>query len=309
MNNSLRLFLICFLLFPAMVLPQVMTNRVVATIGSEPVTLLEVRQNWLLLVISNKYADMQATPSEQALQDVLDEVIEKRLLLSYAEEKSLVVDTGIIDEAIQTLWPRILRRLQSYPGYRNLMSEYGLDDESLKKLLMAQQKSDIILSQVILPRISVSQQEIDSFAEQLRNENKPLAGYRISQIIIPFTDDTKEKTLKRAYTILAQLQQGSDFPELARNLSQSDPSIQYAGDIGYISPETLHPLVADAVKDKPAGSFIAPLLIDRNILILYIVDKIAPRDMLMRNKYYEAKSELLSRLREKQHVNIFYEKK
>ncbi|MCD6386401.1 peptidylprolyl isomerase [Candidatus Sumerlaeota bacterium] len=304
MNRVRVIGVLIFCVWGLLLHAQTISNRIVATVGNEPITLLDVKQQWLLTVLESEGVFLSLTPTNEKLRAVLNGIIEDHLLVKYAEQKNLAVNEQIVDENVQRKWDRILRKINSHKELSDLLEELGLTEEQLKELYREREKNDQLIAQVMVPRLSVTQKEIEEYTRQLKEKKKPLITYRLSQIYLTFTPDTRESVIKKAYSLLEELSGGASFAELAKQYSQ-DPSKANGGDLGYLDAGQFDPRVEDAIKNQPVGKVCGPIVDEHSVRIVKVTDKITPRDRIFRKKYYTLKKSLIDKLRKKTNIKIF----
>lgn len=105
----------------------------------------------------------------------------------------------------------------------------------------------------ILQRASMQQylKERAPSDEELRAEyglqvaNMPKSRYRASHILVPTEDAAKQ--------IIAQLQKGASFEQLAKAQSTDTASKEHGGDLNWFTPESMTPPFAEAVQKMKKG--------------------------------------------------------
>ncbi|MCX7766896.1 MAG: peptidylprolyl isomerase, partial [Candidatus Sumerlaeia bacterium] len=283
-------------------------DSVVAIVGSEPITLLQVKRYWLVSVLAAEREKFSLSLPQETLRSTLELLIEDRLLLKLGEEKDIKLNESEIEEVIQKKWEWIAPRIENNSELKQLVADLGLKPDDIKTLLRERERADFLLAQLLLPRLNITQTELDKYIEQLSRDKKPLTTYRLSQIYLPFTPANKESQIKLAYEILQQLESGASFAKLAQKYSAETAGIA-GGDLGYLDAGQIDPQVESAIKDLPAGKIAGPIISESasggKIHILKITDKITPRDKLLRDKYHREKDLLFKQLKQKNTIISF----
>lgn len=289
----------------ALLQAQTVSNRIIATVDNEPITLLDVKQQWLLTMLDSEVGVIFLTPTDETLRSILNGLIEDRLLVKYAEQKKLAIDERVVDEEIQQKWERISKKIKTHKELANLLEELGLTEEKLKELYREREKNDQLIAQVMIPRLSVTRKEIEEYTRELKEKNKPLITYRLSQIYLPFTSETRESVLRQAYSLIDKLSKGESFAEIAKQYSQ-DASATTGGDLGYLDSGEFDPRIEEVIKNQPVGKVCGPIVDDHSVRIVQITDKITPREKIFREKYLNLKKSLIDKLRQKTNIKIFF---
>ena len=295
MSNLLSAIFI-FAVFYSSTFAQVMSNRVVATLNNEPVTLLEVRQEWLISLLENESITDYITPNQEQLKVLLEAVIEDRLLLSYADKKELQIDDITLREGVNKRLEILYARLKDYPLFKQYAENLGLDNTSLPVIMANREKSDMILAHALKNKLNISQSELDTFTAELQETGQPLSRYHLMQIYLTFTPETREKQVLHAYRIMDMLKSGMDFKQIALKYSEGSAASR-GGDLGYLDSGKFDPMVENVVKDAEPRNFYGPIIGKDSIRIIYLKDKIESRDLLLRRKYKKVKDEFMMTLR------------
>ncbi|AGA33092.1 PpiC-type peptidyl-prolyl cis-trans isomerase [Thioalkalivibrio nitratireducens DSM 14787] len=145
------------------------------------------------------------------------------------------------------------------PGMENVLDEVinlellrqqavaqGIDQESDVRMLLQSIKTNLLASQVIerhVESIEFSESEIQAeYDQQVAAMDR--TGYRTSHILVESEDEAAE--------LIAQLQDGADFAELALEHS-IDASSERGGDLGWFTPREMIPPFAQAVAALEPG--------------------------------------------------------
>lgn len=302
------LFVVLIVVISSSILAQKVLDSVVAIVGTEPITLLQVKRYWLVSVLAAERENFSLSLPQETLRSTLELLIEDRLLLKFVEEKEIKFNEREIEETVQKKWEWMAPRLENNPELKQLVAELGLEPPAIKTILRERERADFLLAQLLLPRLNITRTELDDYIAQLNREKKPLTTYRLSQIYLPFTSADKESQIKLAYEILQQLESGASFAQLAQKYS-ADATAAAGGDLGYLDAGQFDPQVESAIKDLPPGKIAGPIISESGsggkIRILKLTDKITPKDKLLREKYYTEKATLLQQLKQKTTIKLF----
>jgi peptidyl-prolyl cis-trans isomerase C len=142
------------------------------------------------------------------------------------------------------------------------MTEADLRQDTRKTLAV-----DKLLESTVWKDVRVSPEQVKDFYEKNRKEFKHPAEVRVSRILIRVpkhaTPAERNASKQRAGDLLAKLQAGTDFAQLARANSQDSASAARDGDLGYIQKGDM-----DAAFEKQAFA-LAPGQVSGVVTTLY----------------------------------------
>lgn len=202
---------------------------------------------------------MQLPPANILQEQVLESLIVKRIQLQRAERIGIQVSDQVLNQSIAEVaaqngiafedMPRILAEEDiSYAAYRREMREQLILDQ-LRRM-------DVI------GRISVAPREIDQCLADLEDNVVVNSEYNLSHILISIPESATGDELAEAETeanyVYKQLQDGSDFAELAIRYSDSQTGLE-GGSLGWRKGGQLPTIFSDVVGPMEAGDFSNPI--------------------------------------------------
>lgn len=282
---------------------QLIHNRIVATIKNEPITLLDVKHQWLLVLAESETPLLPLVPTDRQLREILDQMIDDYVLRTHAEEKALQLDQTQIDEEIEKKWSILSDTIKTREELKLLFDRYALSEDKARQLLKEREMSDRLISLLLTPRLTITKEEEEKYSARLKEQNKSLITYRLSLIKLEFEKEERESVIKEAYDLIRRLEGGESFKRMALRYS-TDATAQNGGDAGFIDAHNLDPDVLQAIEANVVGKICGPVVFDRHLLIVKVADKLTPGEKLFREKYLKARQELLSELREKADITI-----
>lgn len=212
---------------------QRILDRIVAVVEREIITESEVNSQVDFFVFNNR-----VDPNTPNLhRQVLETIINDKLILAKAEEESVVVSD---DEVTQQLDALIRQRAQQVGSERRLEELYGMPISKMKREFRDDMRKQLLVSrlqQTKFGNIQVSRREVEAF----------YASYKDSLPIVPEEVElyhifrlpkasTEAKAILRAkaQTILDSLKRGGDFADFAKRYSEDPGSANTGGDLGFI---------------------------------------------------------------------------
>ncbi|MBN1573804.1 MAG: peptidyl-prolyl cis-trans isomerase [Deltaproteobacteria bacterium] len=265
--------------------------------------------------------------------NLLNQLIEKRILITEAEKLGITVSEKEIDSKMKELTSEYNSELEklrvefekSETGendsttfeewlkdkeiavtFEDWLEEKGIDIEQWRKESTYQILLEKLVEEVIGESVEVSKEEIkEYYTENQEDYNRPVT-VRALQIMV----DTEEKAKK----LLEEIEGGRDFSEVARANSIS-PDAQNGGDLGYFSKDQMPPFVEVVFDMKPnelSGIIASPYgyhifkVIDIRDAKNMTLDEAEAeiKDKLKRKKIEEAYGEWFSEIKNKTKIEV-----
>ncbi|WP_163583016.1 peptidyl-prolyl cis-trans isomerase [Gracilibacillus saliphilus] len=209
-------------------------NQPLAEIGDEEV----LYQDWMSELI------------EQYGESVLHDLIDKEVVFQLAEDKDLEVHSKIID--------RELSRMMVMQG---LLSE----EEKEKKIekWTEQIKYRYYLQQLLSEDVSVSEAEIEEYYQFYQNQYQFDDMVQLSHILV--------STQQEAEYVMARLDDGEPFNEVAKDLSIDEESGTDGGYLGFYSETSsfIPREYYDTAISLEAGTYSEPILVNNGYAIIF----------------------------------------
>lgn len=172
-----------------------------------------------------KGADFIST--REGLRRVLDQEIEKRLLLQAAERHGIKISDKEIDRALTRV-----RDGWEPEDFAATLSSRGISEEELRHSLRDRLAIERLYADEVMARVAITDDEIAAWLEANEASLSRPEQVRAAQIVV--------KTEEEAADILARLKKGASFEELARAHSLS-PDGKRGGDLGFFARGEMPP--------------------------------------------------------------------
>lgn len=243
-------------------------NRIAAVVNSDIITMDDLAARVALVLASSNIPD---TPeNRQRLQPrILHQMIDEKLEVGEARRLNVTVSQDEIDNAIAGI------------EQRNNMPKGGLD-AYLKRVgipksaLTDQLTAEIAWSKVVRDRfsqdVSVSDEEVNEALAQIKEAvGQPQS--HVAEIYLAIDNPSQTEDVEHlANQLIQQIGAGANFSAVAQQFSQS-PSSAVGGDIGWVTPNQLPPLLGEALGKMKPGEMSYPLKTPSGYYILYMMDR------------------------------------
>lgn len=233
---------------------------IVAVVNTELVTQVELQQR-----LERAEAELRraggSKPDEQTVrQQVLDSLIDERVLITYARELGAKVDEAELDRAVANI---AAQNQLSVAQLRERLRADGMDEPRFRNNLRDQLLVERVREREVAARIRISDVEIDALIDEWKARAAAQAPINIAQILVSLPENAstaeQARAQARADAALARLRAGEAFERVARELSD-DPKKDSGGALGLRTPDRLPDLFVDAVRTLQPGQF-APTVV------------------------------------------------
>ena len=235
-------------------------DYIVAVVNQELVTASEVQQR--LARIRDDAARSGATlpPADVLRKQVLDSLIDERVLITNAREIGSKVDDAELDRAVGNV--AIQNQLTTAQLKARLAKE-GIAYAKFRDNVRDQMMVERVREREVVNRIKISDAEIGALLAQRREAAGANAQLNIAQILVTVPEGSTlaaaAQRRERALAALARVRAGEDFATVAREVSE-DGNRSQGGEIGLRQADRLPDLFVKAVQGVKPGD-LAPELV------------------------------------------------
>ena len=205
---------------------------VAAKVNGVPITAQELNRSFQAQV-QVPYATVQEDPrAKEVLRLILDNLIDRELLLQQAKSLKMAVSAQQVDTQLQ----QIVKRFPSPEAFEQALTAQNLSLDAVKKDVESQMLRQQLVKKEILDKVNVGAGDIRTFYDKNKDKYVEEEQVRARHILIRVppevnpADDTKLKG--KADEALSRAKQGEDFAALATELSD-DGSKANGGDLGF----------------------------------------------------------------------------
>ncbi len=274
-NNLVRHFVLAALLallIPTSVAANLPLDRIVAVVNED--VIMESELELKLRTVRGQLIKSGAPlpPGTVFRRQVLDGLIQNRIQLQMAERSGIRVDDENLNRTINKIADE---NGVSLSEFREILEQDGYSYESFREEI----RNEIMLSQLrkrqVNNRINVSEKEIDNFLANQDFQGDIDAEVRLAHILLALpeyaTDDEIAEVKKMAEDIRTEIQSGSDFAELAKDISDGQ-SADNGGDLGWRKMNDVPSLFAQYVPDMVKGDVSEPIASASGFHLIKLVD-------------------------------------
>jgi len=233
-------------------------DSIVAVVNDQTVTASEVNdamkpvEQQITRAYSGKVAEQKLS---EARKDVLDRLIEEKLILQEAKQQKIEVKNEEVDDVIK----QVKSRFPNEAAFQDAIKAQGMNMWELKKAYKEQLIVKKMVRQYVRARANITPAEITKYYEANISKYKMPPGISISQILIKYkpTEDAA-RTEKTAAQVVQLLNMGADFASVAKKYSEG-PNAAEGGDIGFVERGTMAKVIDDVIFNMKAGQVSRPI--------------------------------------------------
>jgi peptidyl-prolyl cis-trans isomerase SurA len=259
------------------------SRHATAKVNGQIITGTDVDQRVALVLAANEGAKI----SDEELQDlrlrVLRNLIDETLQIEEAKAQKIEVTKDEVEQAYQRVATEKFR--QSTADLDKYLRSIGSSPASLKRQIEGELAWNNLIQRNVQPFINVSDEEVNDLFARLQ-ASRGTAEYRIGEIYLSATPETREAVAQNARKIVDQIKEGGSFLAYARQFSEASTAA-VGGELGWIRLEQLqNPTLEAAVQQLQPGQLAGPIEIPGGFDILVLIDKRQigmpdPRDALL----------------------------
>jgi peptidyl-prolyl cis-trans isomerase SurA len=231
------------------------SDRIIAVVNNDAITLNELIESVAVYRAENRGS---GPTDEELRKESLARLIDNRLQLQEADREKITVDEAELNEEFLD---RIKRyNVKNEEEFEKLVRAQGVTMDSIKKRLRDGLKVSKLIRRKVTGRISVTEDEISQYVEENRSKLETGLSYHARHILIPpegDADNAWEAARIKADMLRAQLSDGADFAELARQHSR-DATAKDGGDLGTLKRGELSQEVEGAILALKVGELSRP---------------------------------------------------
>jgi peptidyl-prolyl cis-trans isomerase SurA len=235
-------------------------DYIAVVVNQELVTAGEVQRRLDTARAEAARAGQRLPPETELRQQVMDSLIDERVIITNARESGVRIDEPDIDRAVQN----VAAQNQITPAVlRERLRAEGIDYSRFRSQLRDQLMMERLREREVYRRIQVSDEEVDKFLAERRSAAQGEAETNIAQILVPVPEGTTPEAeallLQRAQAALQRVRDGEDFAKVVLEVS-ADPNRETGGALGLRPASRLPDAFVEATRGLAAGQ-VAPELL------------------------------------------------
>lgn len=260
-----------------------------AVVNGQIITDTDVDQRMALLVAASK-GKIAPEELERLRTQVLRNLIDETLQIAEAKAQEIDVTQAEVDQTYARVAAQNFG--QDVAAMDAYLVKIGSSPASLKRQILGETSWQRLLRRNVAPFVNVSAEEVNEMMTRLE-ASRGTEEYRLGEIWLSSTPETRDQVLANLAKIVDQLKQGASFLGYARQYSESSTAAA-GGDLGFVRLEMLPSELAVAARQMQPGQLVGPIENSGGYSILLLIDKKAiltadPRDAVLSLKQISLK--------------------
>jgi peptidyl-prolyl cis-trans isomerase SurA len=301
-------FLILLLAAPAQAR---VVEKIAAVVGDDIVLSSEVEEHagpFMTEIAAIPNPTQRAARATALRREILDRLVDERLIIQQAAELKLTVSSEDIDRSIEQikrenggltdaqLNSELVKAGQTMASYR----------QEIKKQIMRYR----VLNIAVGSKVTVSDADVQNYYDGHMKSGDHIQ-VRASHIFVAIPDGADAVTLKAkekfAHDLLDRAKGGEDFAKLAKEFSQDPATRDEGGDLGYFGRDMLPKPIEEMVFSMKIGEVRGPVRADRGFHVIKLVDRRTKEVKPLADVKEELRNQLRQKEMERQTKNYLTE--
>lgn len=250
-------------------------NGIAAVAEGEIITVQQLRRELQPIIprlrVESSNAQEFAQRVDKLSKEVLQNMIDRIIIVKEAEEEGLLIPQSYIDQEYDEVIDR------DFSGDRARFLEYlrarGETARDFRRDIYRRVVVNVMRQQNRQSQSEISPERIEAFYVRNKIRFYQAEAMHLRQIILsPMADEGLVPLRQTAKQVIAELETGSNFGDIARKYSQDEMS-RRGGDWGWIERKDIRKELSDAAFALQPGQFSQPIELNDTIFILYAEEK------------------------------------
>ena len=272
-NTNIKCFILIIILFCSNSFAKILDQAIVI-IEDDVITQSEFEKKLNFVINQYKMSGNSLPNDRSAFQkQLLDSMVNIRLMLNYARKSGLVIEEWMVDKAMEDM---AKRSGVSLTEFREQIIEKGADYNFFREFLKEDLITREVKRRVISQKVKISKKEIDEFVTHQSHIFKENNQYKISNILISVSENPsiqeKSSAKKKVEMIKKKFLSGGQFSTLAKNYSDSGNALS-GGDLGWRKISEVPRIFLDELETLDVGKISNIIESTNGYYIFYLEDK------------------------------------
>jgi peptidyl-prolyl cis-trans isomerase SurA len=256
-------------------------DGIVAQVGDEIVLASEIDDQ---IAILNLRQDLADTNLAKAREEILDRIIDEKVIVQEARSRGITASYGEVEEAVQKHVRQIREQMGDEEKFQRELTKEGLTEDDLLERYREEARRELLYTRLIqreiYSKIEVSGADAEKYFMEHKSELPPKSDrVELAHVFIALRPDPEE--MKSAQIKLKEIERrvaaGDSFAAIARALSDDASGRERGGDLGWMAPGDLDPRLMEAIGKLAVGEISDPMQTSQGVEILRVADRDSAR--------------------------------
>lgn len=237
---------------PAGAATEELIDGIAAQVGSDVVLISEVTRVTDPMEEKMRAAGATDRDIDMIRSDMLERLIERRLVEQVVRNMELEASDAEIDAAIESI---ATENGITMDQLKESLESHDVDFEEYREKIRGEIQRTKILNGMVRSKVQIEEEEVkELYARRYSSQRSGGDEMHLRHLVRAGGKDgprSIEEACGSTRAGLTRIQGGEDFAAVARELSDMNP--QNGGDVGWVHEEDIAPWMADAVRGLPVG--------------------------------------------------------
>lgn len=247
-------------------------NKILAVVDDEVITQsdLDVALTPVTNELKKEFSgDELKAKTEETRSEILNQMVEDKVILREAKRRGVVVGESEIDERLKD----VQMRFPSTSDFDDEMAKIGLTITILRSRYKEQLMMAKLVNHEIKEKVVVTPAEISDYYDNHPEEFTIPESVHLKNIMIRFDETTTEPLAKqKADDVHSLIKEGRDFSDLAKQYSQGAKADE-GGDLGFVTNGQMREEFDRVIFELKAGESCFPIKTDTGYYIFKVEEK------------------------------------
>jgi peptidyl-prolyl cis-trans isomerase SurA len=247
-------------------------DKIVAIVNEGVITERELNERVATIKQHLAGSEVDLPPETILRQQILQQLIDMDLQLQLAKRADFAIADRDLDRAINNL---ARHNNVTVEELRAQVTANGMNYDTYRENVRNEITISQLQQQALGPNIVVTEQQIDDYLTMYQEQAKLSQEYHVRNILIPLPDSPNPNQVnhakQKAQQVLASIQEGDDFSEVALRESGGRSALQ-GGDLGWRQLASLPEVFAEKIVDMQPGDIAGPLQAPNGFHLIQLID-------------------------------------
>jgi len=251
--------------------PQKLSDvqQIVTVVNDKPISLYDLKQRVLLFMISSGARQFSEEEQRYMNQQALQSLVDDELKTQEAGKYQTVISKAEQEESFAIYAQQMRVTPQQLEQQLN---QTGIRKESMLKQVEASLAWDQVVGGLLMPQVSISDEEIYSILERMQNNKGQYEYHPLEIFLLVSENDKREESRVAATKIIEQLNNKAPFQVMARQFSQSTTSA-VGGDLGWLMKSQISQEILPVLENMEQGQISGPIETEDGFYIIQLAGK------------------------------------
>lgn len=239
-------------------------DRIAAVVNDDVILLSEVEEKMFILQAQGQLQGQDSTQVAKARREILDRLIEERLVVQRAKSQGIQVDQQEVTKQVNDAMTKVKDRFPSLEAYRQALAQEGISENMLRERYQTDITQEFlgqrIVGKEVRSKVQVTSDDVEKYFKENKDQlpRKPMEIKLAHLLIYPVSPAKENAARKRIEDARARIVGGEDFAAVAKEVSD-DPTKTKGGELGWFSPGDLDPDFENAVDSLAVNAISEPV--------------------------------------------------